>query len=120
MISGTTLKKLLAILAIALAQFLVAWGAFYWSVHLGVDRFFGPKPAPPVPLLDRIVDWTVVILRFPGVLLRPLFDYDTIEAELAVNSILWAVGIYALWRFCHRRPINSVQPTAARSAASGG
>lgn len=108
-----TLKRLLAIFGIALAQFLIAWGAFYWSVRLAVGRFFGPKPAPPVPLLDRIVDWAVVVLRFPGFLLRPLFDFDTIELELAVNAILWGVGIYALWHFWHRRPINSVQPTRA-------
>lgn len=119
------MKRPVAIASIALAHVCVTRAMFEWGVRLYVDRFFGPKPSPPVPLLHRCVDWAYMVLTLPCALfyydLPPEWHRDwTWYCMLAVNAAIWAFLIYWVWSFWHRRPINPVQPTATRSAAGGG
>ena len=108
------MKKVLVIGMIALGQFCVTWAIFQWSVHLAVNRFFGPRG--PVPFLDKCVDWAYIVLTLPCFL---VWDYMPVELHhhwcwysmVAANAVLWGFAIYELWGIWQRRRNNSLHPT---------
>ena len=104
---GTKLQKTivrwLVILAIAVAHFAAGFVALLLSFGSSMSRFDSPSPSP-LSLPERIMETLTTVLHFPIVTFWPFpapgaFGY----LVFGLNSILWAVCIYAAGRFLLQR-----------------
>jgi len=104
---GTKLEKTIVrwsvIFAIAAAHFAAGFVALLISFGGSMSRFDSPSPSP-LTLSERIMETLTTVLHFPIVTFWPfpapgLFGY----LVFALNSLLWAVCIYAAGRFLLQR-----------------
>ena len=89
------------ILAISAAHFVLTLFALFTSFSLSSERFDSPDPGAP-SLFFRSLNWLTHVLLFPVVTYWPfpstLLDY----LGFALNSLLWAICIYASGSFISR------------------
>ena len=98
-----TIVRWSVILAIAAAHFIVGFFALLMSFGASMSRFDSPLPSP-VTWGERLMKTLTTVLHFPIVTFWP-FSAPGVFGYLvfALNSILWAVCIYAVSRFLLQR-----------------
>jgi hypothetical protein len=98
-----TIVRWSVILAIAAAHFIVGFFALLTSFGASMSRFGSPSPSP-VTWGEELMETLTTVLHFPIVTFWPVpapgvFGY----LVFALNSILWAVCIYAVSRLLLQR-----------------
>jgi hypothetical protein len=98
------MKRVLAILAVAVAHAVISFGLLLYVFSAGVERYdLGTGASSGQRLVEIVSNVLLAPIFYPGVIWAPrAFRGPLGFIPLVANSLLWALGISSLWQYFRR------------------